>query len=931
MRASSRCLSRPELEQFVLGRLDDARAVDCEEHVATCAACCQELSTITSSDAILREFQGAAAATAGLPTGPVVEELLRRVRRFGVGQDGDESRVAQADLSTHNVGGAAPGITGLTPTQEPGEIGWMGPYRVIRVLGQGGMGIVYEAQDSRLKRRVAIKAIREVRLLDAHFHTRFEREAESLARLRHPNIVQIFEAGVLAGRPYLALEYVDGTNLAELLSGRPQEVRATAQFVRTLAAAIHYAHEQGVVHRDIKPSNILVEAAGRTVRPEPGAPHSDAAGKRPVPASSDVPALLNPRITDFGLAKQLDDVELTQTGDLLGTPGYMAPELTRKQQSSDAGARLADLYSLGCILYEMLVGRPPFRGATALDTLEQARVLDPVSPRQLRPDVPRDLQTICLKCLEKTPTQRYGSAAELADDLDRFLGGDPILARPVTLWGQSIRWARRKPALATAASLLVVCFLAILIGAGFYERRLRLALTDAQVQSRRADDNFQTASEYGNRAEQNYRAARETIQAIVGEANDRRWRGVPRVQELNREQVERALAFYETIARQQPDNPQVRQDVASACLQAGKFQIQLGRREQGRDVLQRALELSQEILRDDPNNDAVRLLQADTLGTIGSYFGPAEQSVDFQERAIALLQEVATRPGSDDSMRAALAHGYCTLGATYYNLQLLADGERCLLQSVSLLDELIREQPGNDELLSSRAGARVNLCEVYRQRHQMGKARVQHDEAETDLERLLSNNPLDRNTIEGLAVLRINWSFEIAAAGNPDAAVSYVARNLPMLSEAMQREPEDAGLRDRTFRTYAVQSLFMQQAEHFREAAATWEQAIEFDAQDGRAEGHYHLAELWLLAGDYRRALAEADSVRQSLLDAENAELAARVETVYIDSAKLATKDGDLSPSELEELQRRCQSAAEAVHRSTQPRRPAERERSLSP
>ncbi len=292
-------------------------------------------------------------------------------------------------------------------------------YEVLETLGSGGMGVVYKARQERLKRTVALKMILRGAHAGREQRARFRVEAEAAARLQHVNIVQIYDVGEHEGTPYLALEYVDGGSLADRLGGKPLPPHQAAELVLALALAIQHAHERGVVHRDLKPGNILLQA--------------EAHGLTPV-------GLGLPKVADFGLAKCLDAQAQTHTGDVLGTPAYMAPEQAAGR--TDVGPA-ADLYALGVILYECLTGRPPFLAATLLETLEQVRSNDPAPPRLLQPGVPADLGTICLKCLAKEPEQRYASALALADDLGRFLQGEPIRARPVTLFGQLTRMLNR--------------------------------------------------------------------------------------------------------------------------------------------------------------------------------------------------------------------------------------------------------------------------------------------------------------------------------------------------------------------------------------------------------------------------------------------------------------------------------------------------------
>jgi eukaryotic-like serine/threonine-protein kinase len=301
-------------------------------------------------------------------------------------------------------------------------------YEVLEKLGQGGMGVVYKARQLRPNRVVALKMMLAGAQASAEHRTRFRLETEAVARLRHPNIVQIYEVGEHEGRPFCCLEFLEGGNLGERLAGTPQPARPAAGLMETLARAMHAAHQQGVIHRDVKPANILLAADG------------------------------TPKISDFGLAKQLDeDTGQTQAGAVMGTPPYMAPEQAAGR-NRDIGPT-TDVYALGAVLYELLTGRPPFRAATQVETLDQVRTQDPVPVRRLQPAVPRDVETICLKCLAKEPHKRYASALELAEDLRRFLHNEPIKGRPVPTWERGLKWVRRRP---TAAALVVTSAVAVL-------------------------------------------------------------------------------------------------------------------------------------------------------------------------------------------------------------------------------------------------------------------------------------------------------------------------------------------------------------------------------------------------------------------------------------------------------------------------------------
>jgi WD40 repeat protein len=337
------------------------------------------------------------------------------------------------------LGSATPRRPAGLPGHAPVEVAG---YEILEVLGRGGMGIVYKARHRALNRLVALKMIR----FDGHAEpgdvSRFRREAALVAQLQHPHIVQIYEIGEQAGRPFFAMEFIAGGSLDRHLAGTPQPARAAAQLVETLARTIHHAHQHDIIHRDLKPANILLQKS------EIPNPQSETNRPTEVSDSGFQISDFTPKVTDFGLAKLLHGTAArsTQSGEVLGTPSYMAPEQAAGKSAPFGPA--TDVYGLGSILYDMLTGRPPFKAETALETLLQVQFTDPVSPSHLQPKLPRDLVTICLRCLQKEPRQRYASALALAEDLRRFLDGRPIQARPVGMLARTVKWARRRPAVA---------------------------------------------------------------------------------------------------------------------------------------------------------------------------------------------------------------------------------------------------------------------------------------------------------------------------------------------------------------------------------------------------------------------------------------------------------------------------------------------------
>jgi serine/threonine-protein kinase len=303
-----------------------------------------------------------------------------------------------------------------------------GSYELLEEIGRGGMGVVYKARQPSLDRIVAIKMILASHLASTEHVRRFRAEAKAAARLRHSHIVDIHEVGQIHGQHYFAMQFVDGKSLADRVAEGRIELEAAVRIVAAVARAVAYLHRQGLVHRDLKPSNILIDEEGQ------------------------------PHVTDFGLAKGLQqDSELTATGVIAGTPSYMSPEQAAGRRS-EIGP-LSDVYSLGAILYELLTGRPPFREENPLDTLMQVLNREPTLPRELNPKIPGELQLICLKCLNKARQDRYPSADALADDLEHFLKGEALTAKPPNLGRRLQRWARREPALASRLAVIGIFFM----------------------------------------------------------------------------------------------------------------------------------------------------------------------------------------------------------------------------------------------------------------------------------------------------------------------------------------------------------------------------------------------------------------------------------------------------------------------------------------
>jgi len=417
-------------------------------------------------------------------------------------------------------------------------------YEVVRLVGRGGMGRVYEARHVGLGRTVALKLLAHE--ADAPSLARFRDEARAVARLGHAGVAQLYETGVAAGQPYYAQEFLAGGSLAEKYAGRPQPPAEAAALVEAVARAVEHCHSQGVVHRDLKPSNVMLAADG------------------------------TPKVVDFGLAKLAAPSDssvkpdgLTRTGDVLGTPSYMAPEQASGVVST-LGPRV-DVYALGAVLYEALTGRPPFQAPSVLETLILVMATDPVAPRSLQPAVPRDLETVCLKCLEKSPARRYATAGALADDLRRFLAGESVTARPAGVAERASKWARRKPWQAAAAGLVVAGVVGLAGGlaalAGMY-REVRatnadLTATNGQLDQSRAESEATLNYALASLDEYHFRLADKL-------------RDVPQGEKLRLEVLGQARKTLDELAALDPARPTVQSYLMDGYSRLAAVQTQVG-------------------------------------------------------------------------------------------------------------------------------------------------------------------------------------------------------------------------------------------------------------------------------------------------------------------------------------------------------------------
>jgi tetratricopeptide (TPR) repeat protein/tRNA A-37 threonylcarbamoyl transferase component Bud32 len=557
-----------------------------------------------------------------------------------------------------------------------------GDYELLGAIGRGGMGIVYKARQRSLDRLVAVKMIRSGSCASEEERRRFQVEAEAVARLRHPNIVHIYEVSEADGEPFLVLEFVEGDSLARRLGGDPLGPRPAAVLVETLARAVEYAHGMGVVHRDLKPSNVLVEGT--------------------------LEAALDgcvPKITDFGLAKRLDKTGWTRSDAVLGTPSYMAPEqAASKPATIDART---DVYGLGAILYEMLTGRPPFRAESPLQTLKQVVEIEPARPRLVNPGVPRDLETVCLKCLEKDPQRRYSSAAAVADDLGRWLRGEPLRARRVGALGTGLRLCRRKPVIAGLLGLLILSVTAGLWASWLLTRR-------AMAGEARAVENERREGVARQEAEANAHEARQILADLVRFGPDAPSNPISFIcQPPDTGLLVRAEEQCGRMLRKTPEDTDLRIGLTKVRGALGGVYCQRGQAREGEEWFRQARELWEGLAAGNARQVAPRYWLATAMLWQAGAAATRKDCVrefSLRQSAFILWQElVLENPSNPDLL---LNEEICRRDVIERVRSIRHDLQRSLQGEMASLSDLVRDRPDDRALRHRLALTHVLLAEI---------------------------------------------------------------------------------------------------------------------------------------------------------------------------------------------------------------------------
>jgi tetratricopeptide (TPR) repeat protein len=596
---------------------------------------------------------------------------------------------------------------------------------------------------------------------------------------------------------------------------------------------VHFAHEHGILHRDLKPANVLLSGDGV------------------------------PKISDFGLAKQFagaaDTPEAecrTESGAIVGTPGYMAPE----QAGGPSGAvgPAADVYALGAILYEALTGRPPFKAATVLETLEQVRSQEPVPPGRWQRDVPRDLETVCLKCLEKDARRRYASASDLADDLVRFLAGEPIRARAVRPWERAWKWTRRRPA---AAALMVVSVLAVLrLAAGMLVHNAQLHQAVAQATANEAE-----AQRQRRLADERYRAARDSHRRMLQRLGDERLAGSPRLEELRREWLEDAQRFYQAVLAQvdNPD-PDIRLDAVFALVETAAAQHALGQAGPARDSFQRAMVLLEALpqeYRDRPESLHNLALCHNYLGRMAQLARRSDDAERHYLAGLGLFERLDQEQPNTLLWQNELARSAVLLGHLHQSAGRPSRAETHYLRAIRRREKLVTSHGANEGLRAQLAETYQNLGTVYGFQKRWSEAREVNDKARTLLEPLaFAKHP----TYElSLAAVYHNAGDIRKNTGKKEEALQWLTRAIELAEAVFQREPRLAEAVDRVYSAHGARAQVHELLGRWAEAARDWERVAALERGPNAWLWRLARAAALARAGQHAEAAAAARALEE--------------------------------------------------------------------
>ena len=643
------------------------------------------------------------------------------------------------------------------------RIRYIGDYELLSVLGQGGMGVVYKARQISLNRPVALKMIRNSEFASEDQIQRFQNEAEAVALFDHPGIVPIYEVGLHGDQRYFSMKLIDGEGLDKRLKSGPLKARVAAELVAEVAEAIHHAHQRGLLHRDLKPANILIDAEG------------------------------HPHVTDFGLSKRMEqESSLTMSGEIMGTPSYMAPEqaLGRNSQVTTA----SDVYGLGGILYAAITGRDPFQGDSLIETLHKVRASAPDKPTTINKKIPRDLEVICLKCLEKDQKRRYASAQEVADDLHRWLNGEPIVARPVNAVARSWMWCKRRPALAALGGALAAAILGGMIGIAWQWHQAVFQRNAAVVARDDAQKNAQLASTQAT-------LALNTIQDLVTEVQTKLT--LPDLYDVKMELLKTAQTRMEGVAAVYDKSSSKEATVLAIDMALANIYKQLGQSEKAAVLAGRSLEIAKARVIIKENNDPSRMNLARIYqfrGLLHEEFGrDMKAALSENQEALRIWQDIYNHPNAfpldKKFVRINMAEATTFVAADYYRIGDIESARDGFRKAYDLQQELVRSFPDDPGLKQSLSYTTLALAEVSFRSGNPAQAEDYFRQTLQAREKMFAEKPKDQEAISELADVNSQIGEFNLRTGNLAEARKRFERARELRAALVQADPRKAVLR----------------------------------------------------------------------------------------------------------------------------------------
>lgn len=755
----------------------------------------------------------------------------------------DENRIGETVIS----GADARLISGQS-TRGPviGSGQTFGDYELISPLGQGGMGVVYKARQKAANRLVALKIIRPDRMSNMTEVTqrrmvdRFKAEAHAAARLQHDNLVTVYDVGEIDGCHYFSMQYVEGGCLSDQISDRSLDSREAATFIEPVCRAVHAAHEEGILHRDIKPANILIEDE-----------------------------TLRPRIADFGLAKlQNEDQELTRSGEAMGTPSYMPPE-----QFGDAASATArsDIYSIGATLYHLLSGRPPFKAATSMATMRQVLNVEPVALRELNPEVSQDIETICMKCLEKEPDRRFQTAVEVADELKRFINGEPILSRPLSRPERLARWCRRNPLVSSLSGLAAASVVVALVS-------LAVAYVKTDEARKQVEASLDETEKAQKVSEASFQDALAAVNDFFTHVSEDRLLNEPGAEGLRHELLELARDYYQRFLDRRSDDPTVREEVALSHFRVGLIVEELDSPQAAVESYEKARDIQSKLLADFPVAESVaakatkralsRTLNA--MARVATNSGDLDGAEElFNETRKLRLELVESTPDAEERIEfdRLLASVDMNLGLLARRRSELDRTGTLYRKAQELRQRALRRRPKDPQLRRDLAKGWYNLANLAVDQNDAEEVSTNVDLAIGQLEELLDENPDD---------LRDRYLLALCYRMKADLNAALISGDASKLTEAIdgynkaRLAMQDLSERSPTVHRYRVElgQLLMNigqlegQQRRFSEARSALENAAEVFAALVKEDPDNN---------EFQELLSQARAILEQLTAFENA------------------------------------------------------------